>query len=687
MEPHPTLSVPSAAAETRGHAHTLPGWLLARLVHEARHTLTSVFGYADLLQDHDDPAVQELVQIIQASGEELQQQTQWARDLFLIESGHFALHPVTVDIAACVAAIQADPRIQRSGLELNVQGGAQETLHADADVVRAVLSHVMHASAAIGKPRQLLLRTQTRSDGHYIKIFDPARSLPADPEAAFAKQLGAFQSRYTQADEAVDLSAILISRYMQLLGGTVSYQLGPYDEGVLTVLQFPSSPPSQPSVSAVRQSQPTAKPERLRLLVLEDDKVTLRLMTRILEQEHEVNTASTPDEAIVLAQAHQYDAFLLDINVSDSTTGIDVLHAIRDVPKHQSTPAIACSAYANKGDQELFNRVGFQGFVAKPFSKDRLFGALNQVIQGGAMPTLKAALDKDVALPTTSRVLQPLVSALMGEGEPAGFGEDPILAALKADPFISDWVLRHVNDGTYGLSRTVERPEHAVSLLGAERVGHLALVALLMRYAGRPYGDPVLRRIQETIVAQSLAAAAYTRYLAENIEAADGKQITTAALLHATGRFAQARLFTDEFKRLWIQRRGGRASLRQPTAGQEFMQFRVDYTQLGAQVLSHWHLPHAITTLVKNQLQPVTLNDAQVLEALLLHIATHAAQAVLHPNEEYLQHLMMAPMTTYRVDEIVALSATPNHVIMQVIYTHAKEIRSYAMAAVNALRG
>jgi len=687
IDTHPILSAPSVDDEVQGQASTLPGWLLARLAHAAQHTLTSVFGYTDLLQDHADPAVQELVQIIQTSGEELQQQTQWARDLFLLQSGHFTLNPVPIDITACLDAVQAESHIQRSGVILDIQEAADGVLEADASVVRAVLSHVIHASAAVEEERQVLLRTQARSTGYYIKIYDHARTLPADPEAAFTKQLRAFKTRYTPADEAVDVSSVLVNRYMQLLGGSVTYQLGPNDAGVLTVLQFPLNPAHSQAPSASPKRVTVVPRERQRLLVLEDDKVTLRLMTRILEQVHEVNTASTPDEAIVLAQAHQYDAFMLDINVSDSTTGIDVLHAIRDVPKHQATPAIACSAYANTGDQQLFSRVGFQGFVAKPFSKDRLFGALNQVLGQHAVPRVEAALSGDIALPTASRVLQPLVGALLGESETNGFSEDPILSALKADPFISDWVLRHVNDGTYGLSRTVGRPEHAVSLLGAERVGHLALVALLLRYAGRPYGDPVLRRIQETVVAQSLAAAAYARHLAESIAAVDGKHIMTAALVHATGRFAQARLFPEEFKRLWIQRQGGRASLREPTAGQEFMQFRIDYTQLGAQVLAHWKLPRATTDLVKHQLQPVTMNEQNVLESLLLHIATQAAQAVLHPSAEYLQHVMTASMMTYRIDEIVTHSGTPNHTIMQVMYAHAKEVRAYAMSAVNALRG
>ncbi|GAB5521495.1 MAG: hypothetical protein RhofKO_37460 [Rhodothermales bacterium] len=510
----PRTPTPSDAMAKEGCAPAVPGWLLARLAHQARHTLTSFFGYADLLQDHADPAVRELVQVIQANGEHLQQQARWAHDLYLIESGQFTLHPAEVDVAQCLTEIQALPAVQHSAMKIHVQATAATPLSADPDVVRAVLRHVVQASTTLADERQVLVRTQTTPDGFYIKLYDPARPLP-EGEAAYQAQIQAFEGRYASADEAIDLSSVLVGRYMRVLGGAVHYQPGPNGAGTLVVLRFPTSDAQAASAASAEaeHAQPAVQGDRQqqRLLVLEDNSVTLRLMTRILEQEHQVDGAMTPEDAIALAREHTYDAFMLDINVSDTTTGIDVLHALRDLPGHQQIPAVACSAYANPGDQELFQLVGFQGFVAKPFSKDRLFGSLDHIL--GQVPVASHAdLLEDLVPPEAPSVLLPLVDALAGKDGGARYGEDPIVAALKSDAFISEWVLRHVNDGSYGLTRKVDRPEHAISLLGAERVGHLALAALLLRYVGRPYGDPVLRRIQETIVAQSLATAAYSRF-------------------------------------------------------------------------------------------------------------------------------------------------------------------------------
>ncbi|GAB5521494.1 MAG: hypothetical protein RhofKO_37450 [Rhodothermales bacterium] len=160
----------------------------------------------------------------------------------------------------------------------------------------------------------------------------------------------------------------------------------------------------------------------------------------------------------------------------------------------------------------------------------------------------------------------------------------------------------------------------------------------------------------------------------------------TAGLLHAAGRFLQARCFGEEFKRLWIQRTGGRASLRTPTAGQEFMQFRADYTHLGDLMFSHWEVPMAIRALVRQQVQPASAEAPARVPTLLLYVATQAAQAALQPEEDQLERVLERPMVQYRLDTLAESAEVPVHTITQVLHTRNQEIRAFAMSAVNALR-
>ena len=61
------------------------------------------------------------------------------------------------------------------------------------------------------------------------------------------------------------------------------------------------------------------------------------------------------------------------------------------MPEHQTTPAIACTAYALKGDQDRFLAQGFSGYLDKPFTQDNLFAVIEASLDG-MRPSEPAAL-------------------------------------------------------------------------------------------------------------------------------------------------------------------------------------------------------------------------------------------------------------------------------------------------------
>lgn len=89
-----------------------------------------------------------------------------------------------------------------------------------------------------------------------------------------------------------------------------------------------------------------------------------------------MDTAMTPDEALSAAREVAYDLFLIDINLSATETGIDVMHALRELPSHANTGMVACTAYAMPGDEEKFLEAGFDAYLAKPFRADELLAVI-----------------------------------------------------------------------------------------------------------------------------------------------------------------------------------------------------------------------------------------------------------------------------------------------------------------------
>jgi len=134
------------------------------------------------------------------------------------------------------------------------------------------------------------------------------------------------------------------------------------------------SPDRAPSSLAV-------KPHRRSLLVVEDNPSTRILLVYMLKADYEVSAAAGVDEALNLVHDHTFDGLVLDINLCEERTGIDLLRAIRALPEHRQVPAIACTAYTSFGDHERLLESGFDLYVAKPFTKEHLHDALRYLFE------------------------------------------------------------------------------------------------------------------------------------------------------------------------------------------------------------------------------------------------------------------------------------------------------------------
>ena len=121
--------------------------------------------------------------------------------------------------------------------------------------------------------------------------------------------------------------------------------------------------------------------EKPRLLALEDNAESRLLLKHLLRKGFEAVIVSGADETLAVAAEQTFDVLLLDINLGEKRTGVDVLKALRALPGYAETPALACTAYALPGDRERFLEAGFAHYVSKPFVKAELLGALRDAVR------------------------------------------------------------------------------------------------------------------------------------------------------------------------------------------------------------------------------------------------------------------------------------------------------------------
>ena len=124
----------------------------------------------------------------------------------------------------------------------------------------------------------------------------------------------------------------------------------------------------------------TTLDRKARILAVEDDPHIRILLSDLLQPRFDLMPVGSADEALRAASNQRFDLFLLDINLQEQTTGVDVLHALRRMPRYRTTPAIACTAYAMQGDQKRFIKQGFIGYVGKPFSREGLVRTVERAL-------------------------------------------------------------------------------------------------------------------------------------------------------------------------------------------------------------------------------------------------------------------------------------------------------------------
>ena len=149
--------------------------------------------------------------------------------------------------------------------------------------------------------------------------------------------------------------------------------------GSFVAAHLPNLRPSDDRTPADASSKTTTR--RRSVLVVEDNPSTRILLVYLLKGTYEVSAAAGVDEALGLVRENRFDGLVLDINLCEERTGVDLLRAIREIPIYKGVPAVACTAYTNYGERERLLESGFDLYVAKPFTKEQLHQALHVLFE------------------------------------------------------------------------------------------------------------------------------------------------------------------------------------------------------------------------------------------------------------------------------------------------------------------
>jgi PAS domain S-box-containing protein len=371
-----------AAKEHAEGMLALKSSFLNNMSHELRTPLVSILGFAELLTDETDGEHREIAETIHRSAKRLHTTLGSVLDLAQLESGGVQYEPEVVDVSTEATTIsdQLRPLARSKGLALRVKTTPEAHVLANAVAVRRILTHLV--TNAIKFTEQGGVGVDVEADSHrvLIRVSDTGIGIG---EEFLPRLFGEFEQASMgmgRSHEGSGLGLSITKRLVDLMGGRIMVQSAK-NEGTEFVVAFSRCWIEDDDLAPEKVRRPaTVLTSRPRALVVEDNDDTRRLIALTLEPYYEVEATADAEAALALARRAWFDVLLIDVNLGTGLSGLDLLHELRTMSAYAYVPALVVTALSRPHDRERIMNHGFEGYLAKPFTRRELLHATESVL-------------------------------------------------------------------------------------------------------------------------------------------------------------------------------------------------------------------------------------------------------------------------------------------------------------------
>ncbi|CAN5245877.1 sigma-54 dependent transcriptional regulator [soil metagenome] len=114
-----------------------------------------------------------------------------------------------------------------------------------------------------------------------------------------------------------------------------------------------------------------------RILVIDDDKASCELLGEILATQNlSVETAQTPNKAIIFFKQNKFDLVISDINLESEKSGLDLLREFRE-----TCPVILVTGFGTLENAVEATREGAWDFISKPFKVEEIIKTVKRALE------------------------------------------------------------------------------------------------------------------------------------------------------------------------------------------------------------------------------------------------------------------------------------------------------------------
>ena len=489
---------------------------LSNMSHEIRTPINAVLGMNELiLRECDDDNILSYAENVRSSGNTLLGLINDILDFSKIESGKIEIIPVDYDLSSTLndMVVMIHNRADDKGLAFNVDfdPNVPKQLFGDEVRIKQVITNILtnavkytetgSVTFSVGfdtcedDPDSIILHVKVKDTGIGIK--------PEDMKKLFSK-FERIEEKRNRNIEGTGLGMTITKNLLDMMGTSLQVE-STYGTGSTFFFDLKQKVGKweplgdyRTSVSMLLKEHKKYKekftaPEAT-VLVVDDNPMNLTVFKSLLKRTKIIiDTASSGDEALQMAQSKMYDMIFLD-HMMPGKDGIETLHELRaqtDGP-NEATVTVCLTANAISGAREQYLAAGFNNYLTKPIHPGKLEDMLMNYLPGDKI-RISGEDDIDTAekeqenIPAILAPLQgqewiDLAKGISNSGDPEAYL--PLLKifyeALEGDAALADGFYKDGNFKDYTIQ--VHAMKSSARLIGATALGE---EAQLLENAGK----------------------------------------------------------------------------------------------------------------------------------------------------------------------------------------------------------